>query len=190
MTEWGNCCQPFVDDALQVGPGMQEMLLLFLGHIWGHPTPWPEEPPAICRRRPRQVIFIGLTTSARCARPTLKRWGPGWRIRRTMQHLLDCHIRDTPIPLMWTWMEGQTFIDLTHTYHLNLLASCSDLSKWGCLPCTLAPSHCVWWSSYCHPRIWCKPAYPTPYQPLCQLEPWPKLHETVKHYTSGKIKIK
>ena len=33
---------------------------------------------------------------------------------------------------------------------------------WGCLPHKLAPSHCAWWSDYCHLRIWCKLMYPTP----------------------------
>ena len=50
--EWGNDHQSSVDNALQVRPGVQEVLSLSLGHIQGHPAPWLEELPAICGRRP------------------------------------------------------------------------------------------------------------------------------------------
>ena len=41
-----------MDNALQVRPGVQEVLSLSLGHIQGHPVPWLEELPAIHGRRP------------------------------------------------------------------------------------------------------------------------------------------
>ena len=50
--EQGNDHQPSADDTLQVRPGVREVLLHPLSHIQGHLVPWPEELPAICRRRP------------------------------------------------------------------------------------------------------------------------------------------
>ena len=93
------------------------------GHIRGHLVPWPEELPAIHRRRPWQIIFIGLTTSTRLAASTFQRWDPGQRIRRRIQHLSDHHIGDTPAPSIWNWMEDRMeelpSINLMHAYHLQ-----------------------------------------------------------------------
>ena len=59
--------QPFVDGEPQARPGVQEVLFLSLCHLQSHLTPHPEKLPALHRRRPLQVIFIGLTASTRLA---------------------------------------------------------------------------------------------------------------------------
>ena len=164
--EWGNDHQSSADNALQVRPGVQEVLLLPLSHIWGYLAPWPEELPAICRRRPWQVIFFSLTACTRLTGLTFQRWdldggseggsdicqtatlgmppphwhGTGWRI--------------------W-WRDHHPSNRCMHIISIFLHHAQIPI-MWGCLPCRLAPLHCAWWSSYCHLRIWCEPIYPTP----------------------------
>ena len=57
----------------QVRPGVQEVLLMPLSHIWGHPVQWLEELPAICRRRAWWVIFFSLSASTRLTGSTFQR---------------------------------------------------------------------------------------------------------------------
>ena len=77
--------------------------------------------------------------------------GPGQRIRRRIQHLSDCHIRDTPTPSTWNWMEDQTeglpSIKLMHAYHFNLLAFHPDSSNVRMSPLWTSPFvlHMVEW---------------------------------------------
>ena len=55
--------------------------------------------------------------------------------------------QDTPAPLAWTWTEDQISIELMHTYHLKLLASCSDSSNVRMSPSQTGPFtlHMVEW---------------------------------------------
>ena len=74
QAEWENNHQSSADNALQVRPGVWEVLSLPFSQVWGHPVPWPEELPAIHRRRPWQVIFVSLTASIRLTGSTFQRW--------------------------------------------------------------------------------------------------------------------
>ena len=139
------------------------MLLMFVGHIRGHPVPWLQELPAIHRRRPQQIIFVNLTASTRYAKSTLthQRCGPGQRIGQEIGHLSNQLIGDTPTPLVQTWMEDWASVKLTHqghppphwhepgwttgahkpmyTHHLNLSASRLDSSNVRMSPSQTGP---------------------------------------------------
>ena len=120
---------------------------------------------------------------------------PGWRIRRRTRHPLDCHIRDTPTPMMWNWredwMEGLPSIKLRHAYHFTILASCPDSSNVRMSPSWTGPfTLCmVEWLLSSKNSMQTNVPHPQcqihlPYQPSC------KWHGTVKHYTSQKSKSK
>ena len=96
--EWWNDCQPSADNALAVRPGVQEVLLLPLGHIQGHLAPQPEKLPAISRTGPWWVISFHLTASPRLNGLTFQRRDLDWRseggsdIHPTATLLLPCPI--------------------------------------------------------------------------------------------------
>ena len=96
----------------------------------------------------------------------IPKMGPGWRIRRRIQHPSDCHTGDTPAPSNWNWMddwmEGLPSVKLIHAYHFNLLASHPDSSNVRMSPSQTGPFALHMWSSYCQPIIQCGPMYPTP----------------------------
>ena len=117
--------------------------------------PWKEAP--------TNHLCCSLARSTRYAGPTLQRQEPGQRIGRRIQHpcgtaTLEIH----PWPIGVDLERGSDIhVNLMHTYHLNLLASHSDPSNVRMSPLhALAPSCCIWWSGYCHPRIQCEPAVP------------------------------
>ena len=73
----------------------------------------------------------------------IPKMGPGWRIRRRIQHSSDHHIGDAPTPSTWNLREdltdGLPSAQWMHAYCFNLLASHPDSSNMRMSPSQTGP---------------------------------------------------
>ena len=193
--KWGNNHQSSADDALQVRPGVWEVLLLPLSHIQGHPTPQPEELPAIHRRRTWWVIFFSLTASMRLTGLTFQRQDLGGGSEGGSD---ICQTATSGMPPPhWHGTVGGIWCRDCHPsngcMHIIpiFMHPAQILVMWGCPPHKLTPLHCTWWIDYHHLRIWCEPMYPIPSaRYICSISHLTSCMELLNITPVGGVKIK